>query len=300
MACAAAEEEDEHDKWQEASEAFDAIEEEIDAFNASLVVPDPYFADKTGAVLYINDQGKLVKLENVVRVEDLRRQTAEAKGENPDEQRSHGRPAMSERLVRLLTAHRTVAVQAAYVAQPQTALAFLVSEMLADKFAHNSRSIHFHVRSAEIWSCDPEKTIAPSRAGEFLDEQEQRWEGIFEAEISADPLAWALKQTTETLLDALAFCTAPGYSSIQVREDGSNAAEAHMKAFGVNMAEWWQPTAANMLNLIPKAKKLEIVTEAKGAEAAAGIANFKKDALTGAAEELLAGSGWVPSLFRLV
>lgn len=69
-------------------------------------------------------------------------------------------------------------------------------------------------------------------------------------------------------------------------------------ALGLDMTQWWQPTAASYLGRISKARILEAVTEACSKEAAENLAKLKKDALAARAEEKLAGTGWLPVVLR--
>ena len=66
------------------------------------------------------------------------------------------------------------------------------------------------------------------------------------------------------------------------------------------MREWWSATAANYFGSVPKARVLEVVRGTVSPEAAAALAKLKKAALTQAAEEKLAGSGWLSALLRNV
>ena len=54
----------------------------------------------------------------------------------------------------------------------------------------------------------------------------------------------------------------------------------------------------NYLGRVTKARILEAVREAKGDEAADRIADLKKPDMVAAAEELLAGTGWLPEVLR--
>ena len=64
------------------------------------------------------------------------------------------------------------------------------------------------------------------------------------------------------------------------------------------MADWWEPTADNYLRQVPKSLALEAVSEAVSTEAAAALANQKKDELVAQAEAQLAGKRWLPGVLR--
>jgi ParB family chromosome partitioning protein len=63
-------------------------------------------------------------------------------------------------------------------------------------------------------------------------------------------------------------------------------------------AAGWKPTVESYLGRVTKGRIHDAVREAKGEEAAQRIAHLKKAEMAGAAEELLAGTGWVPEPLR--
>ena len=71
------------------------------------------------------------------------------------------------------------------------------------------------------------------------------------------------------------------------------------EAVGLDMAAaGWQPTVESYLGRVTKGRILDAVREAKGEDAAQRIAHLKKAEMATAAEELLAGTGWVPEPLR--
>jgi ParB family transcriptional regulator, chromosome partitioning protein len=69
-------------------------------------------------------------------------------------------------------------------------------------------------------------------------------------------------------------------------------------AAGLDMAQWWEPTAANYLGRISKAQIVDAVTEGAGAQAASKLDGLKKGDMAARAEEWLSGKGWTPAIFR--
>lgn len=60
----------------------------------------------------------------------------------------------------------------------------------------------------------------------------------------------------------------------------------------------WQADARSYLGRVTKARILDAVAEAVGAEAAERLAGLKKAQMVEAAEGLLAGTGWLPRHLR--
>jgi ParB family chromosome partitioning protein len=69
-------------------------------------------------------------------------------------------------------------------------------------------------------------------------------------------------------------------------------------AVSLDMTAHWRPTVRTFLGRVTKAHILAAVREAVGDEAADRIADLKKQPMAEAAEQLIAETGWLPSLMR--
>src|SRR5690606_17640560 len=69
-------------------------------------------------------------------------------------------------------------------------------------------------------------------------------------------------------------------------------------AVGLDMRRTWSVTAASYFSRVSKARVLEAVTDAVGAEEAGRIVGVKKGDMAAAAERLLEGRGWLPPVLR--
>jgi ParB family chromosome partitioning protein len=70
------------------------------------------------------------------------------------------------------------------------------------------------------------------------------------------------------------------------------------QAVSLDMTGYWRPTVRTYLGRITKARIPEAVREAVSDEAADRMADMKKQDVAEAAEQLLAGTGWLPALMR--
>jgi hypothetical protein len=70
------------------------------------------------------------------------------------------------------------------------------------------------------------------------------------------------------------------------------------EAVSLDMTGYWRPTVRTYFGRITKARILEAVREAVSDEAADRMARMKKQGMAEAAEQLLAGTGWLPLLMR--
>ena len=69
-------------------------------------------------------------------------------------------------------------------------------------------------------------------------------------------------------------------------------------ALTLDMTAHWTPTVRTYLGRVTKALILDAVREAVSDEAADRLASMKKQPMAEAAEQLLAGTGWLPPLMR--
>ncbi|MFG1481209.1 chromosome partitioning protein ParB, partial [Xanthobacter sp. V4C-4] len=75
-------------------------------------------------------------------------------------------------------------------------------------------------------------------------------------------------------------------------------AEKLASAVTLDMTAHWTPTVQSYFGRVTKAHILNAVREGVGDEAAERIAGLKKAEMAQAAEQLLAGTGWLPSVLR--
>jgi ParB family transcriptional regulator, chromosome partitioning protein len=207
--------------------------------------------------------------------------------------------AHSAALVRRLTAQRTIALQATLAQRPDVALVALTHRLVLREFfrvgAWEDSVLHVDARAAELSTHLPE--IERTSAHAALREQRR----VLQELLPKDPLAlfaWLLEQPSAQVLALLAFCVAPTLDAVR-SDERVRPSDALAQAIGLDMRQWWTPTAENYLASVPKARILEVVREAVSPEVAAGLSTFKKAALVKAAEQRLAGSGWLPAVLRV-
>ena len=132
-----------------------------------------------------------------------------------------------------------------------------------------------------------------------------------------EAFAGALPEDSEELWDALvamsvklrnalfAHCVAMTVNATVETYNRRPRALAHADRLateiGLDMADaGWTTNAENYLGKVTKARIVAAVREAKGDEAADGIAGMKKDAQAERAGQLITGTGWLPEPLRTV
>lgn len=98
------------------------------------------------------------------------------------------------------------------------------------------------------------------------------------------------------LLSLLAVCVAVTVGAVTARE-GDTPAALLAQAVGLDMHDWWTPTAEGYFAHISKAKTLEAV-QVFAPEQVNRLAKLKKVELASEAERLVAGTGWLPGMFQ--
>jgi ParB family chromosome partitioning protein len=218
---------------------------------------------------------------------------------------SDEKPVHSEKLTRMLTAHRTAAIQAAMAGRPEVALAALVHRLAMQIFGGNRD------RSGRIVQINAEEThlkidaesIEQSRAAIAIAQKHQYWQERIETagQEGKELFAWLLEQSQQDLLELLAVCTAASINTVSNRENApSKEVAVLMSALSLDMADWWEATPENYLSHVPKDRILSVVTEAVSFEKADAMRGLKKDQLVLRADEELSGLRWLPENFKVI
>lgn len=112
-----------------------------------------------------------------------------------------------------------------------------------------------------------------------------------------DWLGWLIALDQHDLLELLAFCSALNVSALPSAGVAASA-NAIADALGLDMADWWQPTAEGYLNHVSKMQIVEALKEAGPGLVDDGVAAMKKDVLVVKAAARLAGTRWLPRALR--
>ena len=104
-------------------------------------------------------------------------------------------------------------------------------------------------------------------------------------------------------MKVLAVAVAHTVNTVQSPHDDAStgrlaAADALARALTLDMANWWQPTAANYFARIKKDQILQAIQEATGAPVKERLRSLKKQALAAEAEKSVTGTRWLPELLR--
>ena len=210
--------------------------------------------------------------------------------------------ALSASLLTELEAHRTAGLQAALAWQPELALRVMVHALATDAlYSHYGETIlALHTYPPALAVACPGIADSPSR--QTMSETEDAWRSRLPREHGAF-WGWLQDQDVPTLLSLMAVCVAratnAGPRTWTTPEGGQCIAAQVATVAGLDMRTCWTPTKDSYLGRVPKALIVEAVREGAGARAAGQIAGSKKEVMVTDAEQLLAGTGWLPSILRV-
>jgi ParB family chromosome partitioning protein len=314
----------EHAEADELSEEVDARLGEIEtAMEALQDRPIRFEAEDlalAGAFVSIDSSGRLRVARGHVRAEDEPTEELEETNDvdaetqivedaddtvapaAEDEEEEDGLKPLSDRLVMELTAHRTLALRNALAQDPQVAyLATLHAMTLRLFYRYGLDScVEIEPRNAAFGAQVP--GLGETAYAQAIDQRHETWARTLPK--ASEDLWEALTEFDSCSREALfAHCVAMSVNAVHDPYQRRPRAIAHADVLagtvGLDMAKaGWVVTGDSYLGRVTKARILEAVHEAKGEHAADRISGLKKPEMVTAAEDLLAGTGWLPEPLR--
>lgn len=284
-------------------EKIDSLVERIEAINANLVVYEADSMKHAGVLISVDRDGQPEIVRGLVRRED-RAEVLRARGDEKGaaqaeaEGKPKERPTHSDRLVRKLTAHRTLAMQAEMAANVDVALTALVCHLASPIFyvAYRGESmIKIHATCA-AHSLPKDDDVVASEAWKAMTERKDQWKKQL-PKSEAKLFDWLAEQSQATRLELLAFCTASTLDGVQGDESklpGSNLATA----LALDMAKWWKATEQTYFDHVSKAQIATVVKEVTSAKDAADIPGMKKSDAAKTATQRVGPARWLPKVLR--
>ncbi len=276
-------------------ERIDRVEAELEAIREQRIVPDPQQLSRSGAVVYVGRDGTLQVERELLQPNDaakLQRAKPTARPSKPASPNSH-----SASLVRRLTAQRTLALQATIAAWPDIALVALTHRLALRTLYSELSASAVNISGSVIELIKDAPELTGSKAQRVLEDRREQLCELLPSDANA--LFSALSALPQAqLFDVLAYCVARCISDISSDEQARPAALL-TQAVGLDMREWWTPTAEGYLSFIPKGRIMDVVREAVSPEAVVPLKHLKKEPLAKAAADKLAGTGWLPAVLKI-
>jgi len=219
-----------------------------------------------------------------------------------DPEEDEGIKPLPDRLLTELTAHRTLALRVAIGEHRDVAflaalhvfcLRVFYSYGLNSCLDLDVKSVAFHAQAPGLNDTALARTLA-QRHQDWLAKLPKQPEDL-----------WATLAGMEALHRETLFAHCVGLSVNALHEAYNRRpkalanADVLAQAVGLDMAAaGWTPTVDSYLGRVTKARILQAVGEARGEHAAQLIDHLKKGEMAEKAQELLAGSGWLPEPLR--
>ncbi len=279
-----------------ALEHVDSRRDEINSSRTAIVLPSDRAL--SGAVITLDEAGNVVVRRDLVRPADkskMLKVNAAGSPEEPGGRRT--RSVHSDRLTRVLTSHRTAALQAEMIGRPDVALVIITHSLLCKlltRYGTNRGCARVTLTEATLAEETRESEAVAALAArrqQILDslppDDGQTW------------LDWLYQQPQAVVLDLLAYCVASSLDTVQDRDAPSPAFSVLGRALKLDMSRWWTAEAATYFNHVSKERIMAVVAEAVSPQAAVPLEKMKREAAAQAAERAMAGVSWLPEPLRL-
>lgn len=314
---------DDAPEWSpDEAEMIDLEEQDIaarrKAIHEALKTWTPEQKAHAGVSVTIGRDGDVEVMRGLVRDEDRKAIAAAVRSKGAKEHRDpddagddEGAPALSvapkrrapgcsDALTKRLAAHRTMALQAMLAQNATVALASVVHVFVLRTFGAD------YPREASALQVSPQLSafaleamaddLKASRAWQAVHQAREAWRAHL-PEDQGEWLGWLIGLPQAELIELLALCGALTVNALP-GAGAAGSANAIATALGLDMADWWEPTAEAYLNHVPKAQIIAALKEAGPELAGGGVEAMKKDALVSAAASRLAGTRWLPEPLR--
>jgi ParB family chromosome partitioning protein len=219
-----------------------------------------------------------------------------------DDEEDEGLRPLPDKLLTELTAYRTLALRAALGDDPDTAfLAALHAICLKMFYRYGSNScLEIEAKNVCFGAQAPGLSDTPLAAK--VDARHLDWS----QQLPAEPQdLWDVLTLfdIETRQRLFAHCVSLTVNAVHEPWSRRPRAIAHADRLAASLsldiaATGWTPTVDNFFGRVTKARIVQAVREAKGADAARRIEGLKKGDMSQEAEQLLANSRWLPEPLR--
>ncbi len=302
---------------------LEAISDEIDAISAKRFAYDANVIAHGGAFVVLHHDGTVRVERGFVRPEDEaladpqpedeadasepesvddeqteegdeRAQEIEEEDEEPDK-------PISDSLTRDLSAHRTLALRVALGERPDLALIALTHTLTAQLFYSYAEAGCLEIRPTVTPLGSHAAGIEDTPLAARVSEAREAWAERMPRDV-ADLWGFIVGLDDEKRQALLAHCASRTVNALRLPWDRKprtlQTADRLASALALDVAKDWTPAVDSYLGRVTKAHIVEAVAEGVSEDAARRIADMKKPDMAEAAEQLLAGTGWLPAVLR--
>ncbi|WP_324695172.1 ParB/RepB/Spo0J family partition protein [Novosphingobium sp. RL4] len=221
--------------------------------------------------------------------------------ETEDEDAGDAGKPLSDLLIRDLTSHRTLGLRLALGEQPDMALIAVTHALAAQTFYRGVDAACLEIRPTSSYLASHADGIEDTAAGKALADRHAGWAEDMPRDV-ADLWSFVAGLDHASVMALFAHCASLTVNAVkqpwEKKPHAHATADKLATAVVLDMTAHWTPTVRAYLGRVTKAHILAAVREAVSDEAAERIAGLKKTEMADAAEQLLAGTGWLPAVIR--
>ncbi|MEG3143160.1 ParB/RepB/Spo0J family partition protein [Sphingomonas sp. RT2P30] len=314
---------------EEVDHRLGEIETAIGAIADRPILFDAADVVRAGAFVSIDGSGNLRIERGYVRAED--EEPVEPAGgaandnilpadvdrDGGDQQQDDGRPVpppsepeeddgikpLPDSLLSELTAHRTLALRFELGEVPDIAFVAGLHALCLRAFYRFAQDSCLELDLKHSMFAAQPPGLADSDLAQAFDARHQAWSAALpEQPVDLWDVLLAFGEEEQRAL--FAHCVSLSLNAVHEAYNRRPRAIAHADRLAEDIdldmvAAGWEPMVGNYLGRVTKARILLAVREGKGEQAAEAIAHLKKIPMAEKAQELLAGSGWVPEPLRM-
>jgi ParB family chromosome partitioning protein len=259
--------------------------------------PEPQEAETVIDGVRVNGDGEILDSEDG-EGDDLPETEAE-----PEEDAGDAGKPLPDSLIRDLTAYRTLGLRLALGEQPDMALIAVVHTLAAQTYYRGGSTAHcLEISPSSNYLAAHADGIEDTAAAKMLADRHAGWAADMPRDV-ADLWGFVAGLDHASLMALLAHCASLTVNAVKLPWESSKrraheTADKLVTAVTLDMTAHWTPTVRSYFGRVTKAHILAAVRDALGDEAAERIADKKKMEMAEAAEQLLAGTGWLPPVLR--
>lgn len=317
------------EEWSSAEELpddvdkrFGKLEAEIERIDALRQAYDPDVITRGGVFVVLSHDGTARIERGFIRAEDDQQETDVQEGgdgytinrdgeiieegigadsDGDGEAEDAGKP-LSDLLARDLTAHRTLGLRLALGEQPEIALIAVTHTLAAQEFYQGAEAHCLEIRPTSTHLAGHADGIEDTAAAKALADRHAGWAADMPGDV-ADLWSFIASLDHASVMALFAHCASLTVNAVKQpwerKPRAHETADRLATAVELDMTAHWRPTVRTYLGRITKAHILAAVCEAVSDEAADRLSSMKKQPMAEAAEQLLAGTGWLPVLMRI-
>lgn len=292
---------------EENYQRLDVLQDQIEEIEQSLEKPDPRAVKLAGVLLTIDQDGRVEITRGLIRAEDKKALKAMSKAPEAGSAQGGGSSAATEGedsgaglsgALRLnLSAQFTAGLQARLDASPAVALRALAAALWAGASANYLArgDLPVTVRGTPPTLGSHADGIEAGPASTALSASHAAWEARIgeDKNVFATVSAWS----DTDVIALLAHCTALNTDATG-QAGPSEEAVGLAKAVGLDMRDYWTPTAEAYLKRVSKGLIVEALREASPSLDLTPFEKAKKGELIGMAEPILVAARWIPAPLR--